>query len=58
MHAVQVLTHEGDFSARRQGVTVDVERLVPRFDFIVALDRFYANRFSVQLNRPVERSDA
>ena len=59
-HAVQVLIDEGDFSARRQGATIDIERLVPhqRFDLIVDPDRFYANRFSVQLNRPVERPDA
>lgn len=58
-HAVQVLVEEGDFSAQRQGARVDAERLVPhqRFDLVVDPDRFYADRISVQLNRPVERSD-
>ncbi|MEU1813205.1 DUF6042 family protein [Micromonospora aurantiaca (nom. illeg.)] len=58
-HAVQVLVAEGDFSAQRQGAPVDAERLVPhqRFDLVVDPDRFYADRISVQLNRPVERSD-
>ncbi|PWR07359.1 hypothetical protein DKT69_34910 [Micromonospora sicca] len=59
-HAVQVLIDEGDFSAQRQGAPVDAERLVPhqRFDLVVDPSRFYADRISVQLNRPVERPDA
>lgn len=58
-HAVQVLVEEGDFSAQRQGAPVDVERLVShqRFDLVVDPDRFHADRISVQLTRPVERSD-
>lgn len=58
-HAVQALVEEGDFSAQRQGAPVEAERLVPhqRFDLVVDPARFYADRISVQLTRPVERSD-
>jgi hypothetical protein len=59
-HAVMVLINEGDVSAHRHGGPVDVERLEPhqRFDLVLDPDRFYADRMSLRINRPIDRPDS